>query len=42
MTGTPAGVGVSRKPKVTLKAGDQFAVEILPYIGTLINKFETE
>jgi 2-keto-4-pentenoate hydratase/2-oxohepta-3-ene-1,7-dioic acid hydratase in catechol pathway len=42
ITGTPAGVGVGKKPKVTLKAGDEFAVEILPHIGTLINKFENE
>jgi 2-keto-4-pentenoate hydratase/2-oxohepta-3-ene-1,7-dioic acid hydratase in catechol pathway len=42
ITGTPAGVGTVRKPKVTVKGGDEFAVEILPYIGTLINKFENE
>ncbi|EXJ94416.1 hypothetical protein A1O1_02810 [Capronia coronata CBS 617.96] len=42
VTGTPAGVGIVRKPKVTLKAGDEFAVEIKPYIGTLINTFENE
>ena len=42
ITGTPAGVGIVRQPKVTIKAGDEFAVEILPYIGTLINTFENE
>jgi len=42
ITGTPAGVGVGRKPKVTIKEGDEFAVEILPHIGTLINVFENE
>ncbi|RVX66945.1 hypothetical protein B0A52_09069 [Exophiala mesophila] len=42
VTGTPAGVGVGRKPKVTLKEGDEFAVEILPHIGTLVNVFENE
>jgi len=42
LTGTPAGVGVSRKPPVSVRAGDEFAVEILPHIGTLINKFENE
>lgn len=42
LTGTPAGVGIVRKPKVTVKAGDEFAVEILPHIGTLINTFENE
>jgi 2-keto-4-pentenoate hydratase/2-oxohepta-3-ene-1,7-dioic acid hydratase in catechol pathway len=42
ITGTPAGVGVFMKPKLTLKAGDEFIVEILPHIGSLINKFENE
>ena len=42
LTGTPAGVGVSRKPPVSLVDGDVFAVEISPHIGTLVNKFENE
>ncbi|KAJ0385644.1 hypothetical protein COL922a_005969 [Colletotrichum nupharicola] len=42
ITGTPAGVGLGRKPKVTLKHGDEFKVEILPHIGTLVNVFENE
>ncbi|KEF52913.1 uncharacterized protein A1O9_10819 [Exophiala aquamarina CBS 119918] len=42
ITGTPAGVGIVRNPKVTIKEGDEFAVEILPHIGTLINVFENE
>ena len=42
ITGTPAGVGVARKPKVSVKAGNEFIVEILPYIGSLITKFENE
>lgn len=42
ITGTPAGVGMVREPKVTLKQGDEFQVEILPHIGTLINVFENE
>lgn len=42
ITGTPAGVGVARKPKATIKAGDEFTVEILPYIGSLITKFVNE
>ena len=42
ITGTPAGVGVGREPKVTLRRGDEFAVEILPHIGTLVNVFENE
>lgn len=42
LTGTPAGVGVGRKPKVTISDGDEFSVEILPHIGTLVNTFENE
>lgn len=42
VTGTPAGVGLNRDPKGTLKAGDEFTVEILPYIGSLVNKFVDE
>lgn len=42
LTGTPAGVGLSFEPKEYLKDGDQFAVEILPYIGTLVTNFEAE
>ncbi|KAL7965221.1 hypothetical protein HDV63DRAFT_397897 [Trichoderma sp. SZMC 28014] len=42
ITGTPAGVGMGRNPKETLRHGDEFAVEILPHIGTLINSFENE
>ena len=37
LTGTPAGVGVGRDPKVFLKAGDEVAVEI-DGIGTLTNR----
>ena len=42
LTGTPAGVGLGRSPKETLKDGDEFAVEILPHIGTLTNVFKNE
>ena len=42
LTGTPAGVGAGRKPKVTIGDGDEFSVEILPHIGTLVNTFESE
>ncbi|KAM0342518.1 hypothetical protein ACHAPU_009492 [Fusarium lateritium] len=42
ITGTPAGVGMGKKPKETLKHGDEFKVEILPHIGTLVNRFENE
>ncbi|KAL5318971.1 hypothetical protein ACEPPN_014039 [Leptodophora sp. 'Broadleaf-Isolate-01'] len=42
LTGTPAGVGFGFSPKEYLHEGDEFAVEILPYIGTLVTKFEAE
>ncbi|RGP70114.1 fumarylacetoacetate hydrolase family [Fusarium sporotrichioides] len=42
LTGTPAGVGVGRKPKVTISDGDEFSVEILPHIGTLVSTFKNE
>ncbi|KAF3387079.1 Uncharacterized protein F1880_001261 [Penicillium rolfsii] len=40
LTGTPPGVGAAKNPKEFIKAGDDFAVELLPYVGTLINKIE--
>ncbi|RDL36973.1 putative Fumarylacetoacetate hydrolase-containing protein 2 like protein [Venustampulla echinocandica] len=42
LTGTPAGIGFSFSPKEYLRGGDEFAVEISPYIGTLSTKFEAE
>ncbi|KAF5697490.1 bifunctional 4-hydroxyphenylacetate degradation enzyme [Fusarium globosum] len=42
ITGTPAGVGMGKNPKETLSHGDEFRVEILPHIGTLVNTFENE
>jgi 2-keto-4-pentenoate hydratase/2-oxohepta-3-ene-1,7-dioic acid hydratase in catechol pathway len=39
ITGTPAGVGVSRKPQEFLQDGDEFAVEVTPHIGTLVTEF---
>ncbi|KAM5354982.1 hypothetical protein ACJ41O_001628 [Fusarium nematophilum] len=42
ITGTPAGVGMARSPKITLQDGDEFRVEITPYIGDLISVFENE
>ncbi|KAF4990584.1 hypothetical protein FGRMN_8399 [Fusarium graminum] len=42
ITGTPAGVGMGKTPKETLKHGDEFKVEILPHIGTLVSRFENE
>ncbi|KKK21295.1 hypothetical protein P175DRAFT_0458295 [Aspergillus ochraceoroseus IBT 24754] len=40
LTGTPPGVGAAKNPKEFLTAGDEFAVELLPHVGTLITKFE--
>ncbi|KAF9886614.1 hypothetical protein FE257_011254 [Aspergillus nanangensis] len=40
LTGTPPGVGAAKNPKEFLKAGDEFAVELLPHVGTLITKME--
>jgi 2-keto-4-pentenoate hydratase/2-oxohepta-3-ene-1,7-dioic acid hydratase in catechol pathway len=42
LTGTPAGVGFGYDPKEYLREGDEFAIEILPYIGTLVTKFENQ
>ena len=42
LTGTPAGVGVGKKPQEFLRDGDEFAVEILPHVGTLYTVFEAE
>lgn len=42
LTGTPPGVGAAKNPKDFLKSGDEFAVELLPYVGTLINKIENQ
>lgn len=42
LTGTPAGVGAMMSPKKWLKDGDEFSVEILPHIGTLVNVFKDE
>lgn len=42
ITGTPGGVGFLRKPKLALQAGDEFIVEMIPHIGSLINKIENE
>ena len=42
ITGTPAGVGFIKKPRVSIKAGDEFHVEITPHIGTLVSVFENE
>lgn len=40
LTGTPPGVGAAKNPKEFIKSGDEFAVELLPHVGTLINKIE--
>jgi 2-keto-4-pentenoate hydratase/2-oxohepta-3-ene-1,7-dioic acid hydratase in catechol pathway len=40
VTGTPAGVGMGTNQ--FLKDGEEFAVEVVPHIGTLVNIFELE
>ncbi|WWC71203.1 uncharacterized protein I206_105156 [Kwoniella pini CBS 10737] len=42
ITGTPAGVGFTADPKVTLKDGDEFRVFVSHGVGTLINKIVEE
>ncbi|WWC90305.1 uncharacterized protein L201_005238 [Kwoniella dendrophila CBS 6074] len=42
ITGTPAGVGWSAKPRITLKDGDEFRVFVSHGVGTLINKIVEE
>ncbi|WVR09295.1 hypothetical protein IAU60_006360 [Kwoniella sp. DSM 27419] len=42
ITGTPAGVGWTAQPRVTLKDGDEFRVFVSHGVGTLINKIEEE
>ncbi|KAG8630627.1 hypothetical protein KVT40_002246 [Elsinoe batatas] len=42
LTGTPAGVGVGKNPKQFLRDGDEFAVEILPHIGTMTTIYQNE
>ncbi|KAJ5904621.1 Fumarylacetoacetase C-terminal-like protein [Penicillium tannophilum] len=41
LTGTPAGIGYFREPRVVLKDGDEISVKI-DQIGTLINKVRYE
>jgi 2-keto-4-pentenoate hydratase/2-oxohepta-3-ene-1,7-dioic acid hydratase in catechol pathway len=42
LTGTPAGIGFTMKPRVFLEDGGDIAVEIGGGIGTLINKVRYE
>ncbi|KAK4450038.1 hypothetical protein QBC34DRAFT_324810 [Podospora aff. communis PSN243] len=42
ITGTPAGVGFAKKPQELLHDGDEFIVEILPHIGSLVNVMKNE
>ncbi|ORY73631.1 putative mitochondrion protein [Leucosporidium creatinivorum] len=42
LTGTPAGVGWSSEPRITLKNGDEFRVFVSHGVGTLINKIVEE
>lgn len=41
LTGTPAGIGYFRAPRVVLNDGDEISVQI-DQIGTLINKVRYE
>lgn len=41
ITGTPAGVGFTQKPPLSLQNGDDIRVEI-EQIGTLVNKVHFE
>ena len=41
LTGTPAGIGYFREPRVSLKDGDEISVKI-DQIGTLVNKVRYE
>ncbi|GFF74693.1 fumarylacetoacetate hydrolase domain-containing protein 2 homolog [Aspergillus lentulus] len=41
LTGTPAGIGYFRNPRLVLKDGDEFSVEI-ERIGSLVNKVRYE
>jgi len=42
VTGTPAGVGFAKSPKEVLHEGDEFVVEILPHIGSLVSVLQNE
>lgn len=42
LTGTPAGIGWTSKPKRTLKHGDTFTVTVSHGVGSLINQIEFE
>jgi hypothetical protein len=35
-------VGAAKNPKEFLREGDEFAVELLPHVGTLVTKFENQ
>ncbi|KAL4911028.1 hypothetical protein BDW74DRAFT_172480 [Aspergillus multicolor] len=42
LTGTPPGVGAAKSPKEFLREGDEFRVELLPGVGTLVNRIENQ
>jgi 2-keto-4-pentenoate hydratase/2-oxohepta-3-ene-1,7-dioic acid hydratase in catechol pathway len=42
LTGTPPGVGAAKNPKEFLRDGDEFRVELLPFVGTLVSKIENQ
>lgn len=41
LTGTPAGIGYSRQPRVVLRDGDDISIQI-DRVGTLVNKVRYE
>lgn len=42
LTGTPSGIGMAMDPTEYLHEGDEFTVEILPHIGSLISTIKNE
>ncbi|CBF75148.1 hypothetical protein AN3896.2 [Aspergillus nidulans FGSC A4] len=42
LTGTPPGVGAAKNPKEFLRDGDEFRVELLPFVGTLVSKIKNQ
>ncbi|KAL4810916.1 hypothetical protein BDV18DRAFT_155530 [Aspergillus unguis] len=42
LTGTPPGVGAAKNPKEFFKHGDEFHVELLPHVGTLVSRIENQ
>lgn len=42
LTGIPPGVGSAKNPKELVQAGDEFQVQLLPHVSTLITLFQNE